>query len=73
MTLIQKSGSKFSLGPYLVLMAAVVKKLCTKAHRTTSKNQTLPALSESILQRSFAKILLVNFHYPSCQSVIHTK
>ena len=30
MTLIQKSGSKFSVGPYLVLMAAVVKNLPTK-------------------------------------------
>lgn len=33
----------------------------------------LAALSESIMERFFAKIMLVTFHYPTCQSVIHTK
>lgn len=30
-------------------------------------------LSESIMKRFFAQIMSVNFHHPSCQSVIHAK
>lgn len=70
----QKSDSKFSACQYLVWMAAVVKKLLTKAHRTTQKNHTVGCtLWIHYAKVFFAKILLVNFHHPNCQSVIHAK
>lgn len=71
MTPIQKSSYIFSVCQYLVLMADIVKKLLTKEVKRIT---LLPTLSESIMQSVFcAKIPLVNFHHPGCQSVIHAK
>lgn len=49
------------------------EKTTDKCLETHARITLLAAPPESIMGRFCAKIMLVTFHHPSCQSVIHTK